>query len=143
MRPSQYNYLKRSFTRTMSNRGEEIISKIILFPFRLMILVFLVMLYAGFLILYYGTQILFKIIFKLLKFIFSFLKSAFKGFIVFSKQYISKEKQLLEKYKKDKKYIDYINKNDGINIPDMMKEFNISSHKAINIISELQKNNPD
>ena len=90
MRPSQYNYLKRMWTRQLANRGESVLAKIILFPFRLCILVFLSMLYAGSLILFYGTQILFKLIFEFLKLIFSFVKFLFKLFISLCKDFINK-----------------------------------------------------
>ena len=91
MRPSHYNYMKRAFTRSMANKGEGIIMKIILFPFRVCILVFLSMMYAGFFVLYYGTQIVLKFLFEFLKVIFKFIKDFFVSFISLIKKQDNKK----------------------------------------------------
>lgn len=136
MRPSHYNYMKRAFTRNMANRGESIIKKIILFPFRVCIFVFLTMLYVGFLVLYYGTLIVLKILFELLKLFFKFLKSFFIGLVLFAKDFYKKNYYKTPKEKKEEKIKRYAKKSEEANITDIMQKFDVSSSEAIRILSE-------
>lgn len=73
MRPSNYNYLKRMWTRNYPKRGSGIISNIVLFPFKLCIFIVIVVIMTGLYIVY--GAILF-----LLKFILEFSKVFFKFF---------------------------------------------------------------
>lgn len=138
MRPSQYNYIKRAFTRTMSQKRGSAIIDLILFPFRLSLYLLLFVIVTGFYILYYGTKIVFKLLFKFIKFLFKYLGMAFVGLIIFSKKYIKNEIKLFKKYKKESEYKNFLNKSEEINIPDMIKKFNINSSEAIEIVSDIK-----
>lgn len=141
MRPSQYNYIKRTFTRSMANINSFSIWNILLFPFRICLIITVCIMYAGILVLFYATKIVFKIIFNFIKFLFKYLWLGFIGFIFFSKKYINNEIKLFKKYKKEAEYENFLNKSEEINIPDMMQEFNISSSQAIEIASDIKTKN--
>ena len=134
MRPSQYNYLKRAFTRNMAKRNSFLVWNILFFPFRLCLIIVVYAIYVEILVLYYAT----KIIFKLLKFIFKFLKNFFVGLFMFIKEFYKKNYYKTPKEKKEEAILKYIKSREEINIPDIMKEFDISSSEAIRITTKTK-----
>lgn len=140
MRPSQYNYLKRTFTRSMAKQNNFSILSLIFFPFRFCIFIVVCLMYVGILVLFYGSKIILKILFKFLKFFFSFLKNFFIGLFIFIKNFYKKNYYKKPKEKKEEKIIKYVNKQKEINITDIMKEFNISSSEAVKIVSKIPSN---
>lgn len=137
MRPSHYNYLKRMWTRNFFNKKEKIISKIIFFPFRILILVTITIIYAGFIFLFLVIQIIVKFIYEMLRILFIFLMDLVIGFIKIlkkrNKTYIKKEeKPLLYQIE------NYIKERGCVDIASIQRKFKISYTKTIELINELE-----
>ena len=148
MRPSQYNYLKRTFTRTMA-KNNGCLMDFILLPFKICIFIIIGMVIASFYVLYYAIIYFLKFIFAFAKFLFKYTKLFFIGLITFAVRYLKREHIILKdikeegkKIKKEKEIKEYVKNNEEINIPDMMKEFDITySSEAIKLV--LEAKNPE
>ena len=137
MKPSQYNYIKRMWTRNMSKSNERLLSKIILFPFRITLIVFLTMVYACFIFSFIVFQIIFKIIYEILKFLFNFTINLIINFVKVLKTRKTKtveitEKPLLYQIK------DYIDECGYADICSIQRKFKISYIKTVEIIKEIE-----
>ena len=136
MIPSQYNYIKRMWTRNILNKKRGIFLNIFLLPFKICILSALTIIYAGLIFTFLGIQILFKLIFEFIKIIFKFCADFICGFIKMLKnnnhQYIEKEKPILYQVK------DFIDEYGYADVSTIQRKFKISYHNAMEIIKEIE-----
>lgn len=81
MRPSNYNYLKRMWTRNYPKRGRGIISTIFWFPFKLCIFILLAGAMTALYIVAFAVWFILRGIWEFTKVFFAFLKDLFVGII--------------------------------------------------------------
>lgn len=139
MRPSNYNYLKRMWTRSYCNRKRGIISYILLFPFKLIILIMASVVIAGFYVLFYGGLFLLKAIWEFLKLFFCFFKDPIVGIYRIIKNQNNNESIVVNENSSSVLYNvgRLIIQSNEVHIPTIQRTYKLSYFTVIELLDKL------
>lgn len=140
MRPSNYNYLKRMWTRSYCNRKRGIISYILLFPFKLIILIMASVVIAGFYVLFYGGLFLLKAIWEFLKLFFCFFKDLIVGIYRIIKNQNNNESIVVNENSSSVLYNvgRLIIQSNEVHIPTIQRTYKLSYFTVIELLDKLK-----
>ena len=140
MRPSNYNYLKRMWTRSYCNRKRGIISYILLFPFKLIILISASVIMVGFYILFYGVLFLLKAIWEFSKLFFQFLKDLIVGLYHIVKHQSNNESIVVNENSNSVLYNvgRLIIQSNEVHIPTIQRTYKLSYFTVIELLDKLK-----
>ena len=135
MRPSNYNYLKRMWTRSYCNRKRGIISYILLFPFKLIILISASVIMVGF----YGVLFLLKAIWEFSKLFFQFLKDLIVGLYHIVKHRSNNESIVVNENSNSVLYNvgRLIIQSNEVHIPTIQRTYKLSYFTVIELLDKL------